>query len=147
MKISNLERKVYQYKFKVDETWRINKEEPVAGGQDQNNVLDLSSRRSSVMHTEKKLRATPLERRQIQSELKMQRYISHQTDIIDEESNSCDDDQSSDGDADSDGEYQLANSILPTQGRSEHKQQQPNSALEIPPMNHTTAMKHPGWTQ
>ena len=34
LKISNLERKVYQYKFKVDENWRINKEEPVTNGQE-----------------------------------------------------------------------------------------------------------------
>ena len=63
LKIPNLQRGlVYQYKFQVDDYWRINKEEPVTDGQDQNNVLDLSSKRSSAlgMHTEKKLRGTPL---------------------------------------------------------------------------------------
>ena len=32
LKVSNLERKVYQYKFKVDEYWRIKQDEPVTDG-------------------------------------------------------------------------------------------------------------------
>ena len=35
LKIPNLQRGlVYQYKFQVDDYWRINKEEPVTDGQD-----------------------------------------------------------------------------------------------------------------